>query len=409
MRRLTGWLAVILIFIVPWEDSISVSSLGSLARLMGVVVATTWIATILLEGRFRKPHLFHAVVLLFFLWNFISISWSTDTESSIQRIKTYSQIFLLMLIFWEILQKPADLKAGLQAYILGAYVLIVSTFYNYLQGNVSVAYEGRYSATGVNAVDLALILILGMPVAMQLFFVAGQDKKGLLLKLVNLAYIPLAVFATLLTGSRTSLIAVIPFGIYIIVTQKIKPDWKIAVFGVLLITLVVMLPFIPTSITTRLGTLGSSIEAGDLGGRVALWSQALLIFSRHPILGLGGGTLDSAIGSAAHNTFVSVAAETGSIGFGLFFIILVITLFQAIKVPAGNSGLWVTVFLTWVIGVCSLSWEFRKLTWLFLNFIIIEANFTYEQLNIRQAKVKVSKKLARFLTINEAETKNEVG
>ncbi len=407
MRKITYWLAVLLIFIVPWEDSISVTTLGSLARVMGLVVAAFWVATMLLEGRFRKPHLFHAIVLLFFLWNFVSVFWSPDSESTIQRIKTYSQIFLLMLIFWEVFQKPENLMAGLQAYVYGSYILIASTIYNYINGNIAVAYEGRYSATGVNAVDLTLILMMGLPVAMQLFFAAGQNKKGMILKLINLAYIPLAIFSIILTGSRTSLIAVIPFGIYLVGTQQIKFDRKILVFIILLVSLLAMLPFIPQAITARLGTLGSSIEAGDLGGRVELWLQAIQVFSNHPFLGLGSGTLDSAIGSAAHNTFVSVATETGIIGFVLFITVLAIVIFRAMNIPNGNSGLWVAIFLTWAIGVCSLSWEFRKLTWLFLNFIVIEGSFTYEQLHIEQAKVKISKSIKRLL--NEAEIKTEAG
>lgn len=409
MRRITFWLAVILIFIVPWEDSLSVTTLGSLARVMGLVVAVFWMATMLLEGRFRKPHLFHVLVLLFFLWNFISLFWSLDTESTIQRIKTYSQIFFLMLIFWEVFQKPENLMTGLQAYIFGTYVLIASTLYNYIQGDVAVAYEGRYSATGVNAVDLALILIMGLPVAMQLFFAAGQSKKGTILKLINLAYIPLAIFSIILTGSRTSLIAVIPFGIYLVGTQQIKFDRKILVFGILLISLLALLPFIPQTVIARLGTLGASIEAGDLGGRVELWRQALLVFTKHPLLGIGSGTLDSAIGSAAHNTFVSVTTETGFIGAILFFTLLAVVFFQAMYIPNGNSGLWVAIFLTWVIGVSSLSWEFRKLTWLFLNFIVIEGSFTYEQLHIRQAKVEVSKKIKRFINVKEPEMEIETG
>jgi O-antigen ligase len=397
MRKITYWLAVILIFIIPWEDSISVPTLGSMARLMGLVVAVFWLATMLVDGRFRKPHLFHVLVLLFFLWNFVSMFWSPDRESTTQRIKTYSQIFLLMLIYWEVFQKPENLMAGLQAYVYGAYVLIASTIYNYVKGYVAVVYEGRYSATGVNAVDLALILMMGLPVAIQLFFAAEQNKKGTILKIVNLAYIPLAIFSIILTGSRTSLIAVIPFGIYLIGTQQIKFGRKILVFGILLISVLALVPLIPQAITTRLGTLGASIETADLGGRVELWKQAILIFSRHPLMGLGGGTLYSAIGSAAHNTFISVAAETGFIGFVLFFTILAIVFFQAMNIQNGNSGLWVAIFLTWVIGVCSLSWEFRKLTWLFLNFIVIEGSFTYEQLHIRQAKVEFSKSIKRFL------------
>lgn len=396
MRRITCWLAVLLIFIVPWEDSISVAAIGSLAKVMGIVVAVFWVATMLVEGRFQKPHLFHILVLLFFLWNFVSVFWSPYTGSTIQRIKTYSQIFLLILIFWEVFQKPEELKMGLQAYVFGTYVLIASTIYNYIKGNAAVVYEGRYSATGVNAVDLTLILMMGLPVAMQLFFAAEQNARGTILKIINLANIPLAIFAIVLTGSRTSLIAVIPFGIYLIGTQQIKFGRKILVFGILLISVLALLPFIPQTIITRLGTLGASIEAADLGGRVELWRQAIVIFSKHPLTGLGAGTLDVAIGSAAHNTFVSVAAETGFIGFVLFLAVLAIVLFQAMNIPNGNSGLWVAIFLTWVIGVCSLSWEFRKLTWLFLNFVVIEGSFTFEQLHIRQTKVGISKSIKHF-------------
>jgi len=409
MRRITYWLAVILIFIIPWEDSISIAALGSLAKLMGLVVAGFWMATILIEGRFRKPHLFHAFVLLFFVWNFVSVFWSPETESTVQRIKTYSQIFLLMLIYWEMFQKPEELMTGLQAYVFGAYILIASTIYNYIRGAVAVAYEGRYSATGVNAVDLALILIIGLPIAMQLFFAAGQGGRGIVLKIINLAYIPLAIFSIILTGSRTSLIAVIPFGIYLVGTQQIKFDRKVLVFGLLLISTIALFPFIPQSVTTRLGTLGSSIEAGDLGGRVELWQQALVVFSNHPFMGLGSGTLDSAIGSAAHNTFVSVAAETGSIGFMLFSAVLALVLFQAMNISNGNSGLWVAIFLTWVIGVCSLSWEFRKLTWLLLNFIVIEGSFTYEQCHSRLTKVEISKSIKQILNTNEPEVNTGAG
>ena len=407
MRRITYWLAIVLIFTLPWEDSVTVTILGSLTRMLGLLVAVFWVATMLLEGRFRKPIFFHALVLIFFLWNFVSIVWSTDTAGTFQRIQTYSQIFLLVLIFWEIFQKPENLRAGLQAYVVGAYIPIISTIYNYISGSVATPYEGRYSATGVNAVDLALILIMGLPIAMHLLITAGQNKQGMIIKLINLAYIPLAIFSITLTGSRTSLLAIIPFGFYLVFTRQIRYDRKILVFCTLLISLFAMLPLIPQSVITRLSTLGVSLETGELSGRVEYWKQAILIFSKHPLIGIGSGTMGSAIGQAVHNTFISVAAETGFIGFVLFFTILAITLFQAINISNGNSGLWVAIFLSWVIGVCSLSWEFRKLTWLFLDFIIIEGSFTYEQLRVGKAKMEIPKNIKRLLNINEPEIETE--
>jgi O-antigen ligase len=396
MRKITYWLTLVLIFIIPWEDSISVSDLGSLARLMGFAVAGFWVIVILLEGRFRRPHLFHAFILMFILWNAISVFWSPFTADTLQRVKTYIQIFLLMLIVWEMFQKPSDLTAGLQAYILGAFVAIASTIYNYLTGNVSVVYEGRYSASGVNAVDLALILILGLPIALELFFEAGKDGRSSIWKWINLAYIPLALFAILLTGSRTSLIAAVPFGLFIVLSSKITPRQKMVTFVSLLVTALVLLPFVPSALLDRLGTIGSSIGSKDLGGRVQLWLEAIDVFSRHPLTGIGGGALDPTIGSAAHNTFVSVLAETGSIGFILFLIILVTVFVHAMYIPNGNAGLWIAIFFTWAIGVCSISWEVKKLTWLLLNLIVIQGSFTYEQLH-GQARAQIPKRVTRLL------------
>ena len=401
MRKITYWLAVILIFIIPWEDSISIEALGSLARLIGLIVAVFWAATLLLEGRFRKPHLFHVLVLIFFLWNLASVFWTPNTEITLQRIKTYAQIFLLMLIYWEMFQKPKELVAGLQAYIFGAYVLIASTIYNYINGNVSVEYEGRYSATGVNAVDLSLILLLGLPIAMQLFFIANQNHKGIILKLVNLAYIPLSIFAVVLTGSRTSLIAVIPFGIYLVGTQQIKFNQKLFGFGALLIALLAMLPLIPQNIIARLGTLGASIGAGDLGGRVDLWQEGIAALAEQPITGIGGGAMDYKIGAAVHNTFISIVTETGFVGFGLFLSILGLVIYKVSILPRRTSGAMLTILMTWAIGVLSLSWEFRKITWIILSFAIIESCFG-EEAERQSENIKFSGEIERPFETGEA-------
>lgn len=374
MRRITYWLALILVFIIPWEDSISIPALGSIARLIGFVVAAFWAATMLLEGRFRKPHLFHVLVLLFFLWNFVSIFWSLDMESTIQRIKTYSQVFLLMLIYWDVFQKPENLEAGLQAYIYGSYILIISAIYNYIRGNVAVAYEGRYSATGINANELTLILIIGLPIAMQLFFAAGPGKTWTMFKLIYLAYVPLAIYSIVLTGSRTSLIAITPFGLFLVGTQRIRFDRKILILAVFLVSLFMLFPFIPQSVINRLGTIGSSIGTGDLGGRLNLWQEGIAVLAQHPILGIGSGAMISSIGSAVHNTFISIAAETGFIGLLLFVSILGVVVYQVFSLPKGTSGLWLAVFTIWMIGILTLSWEFRKLTWIVLSFVIIEGN-----------------------------------
>ncbi len=304
--------------------------------------------------------------------------WSLDASGTLQRLITYGQVYLVMLVFWEIFQRPTDLVMGLQAYLFGEYVLVAGTVYNYANGIVAVAYEGRYSAPGVNANDLALILILGLPVAMYLFWRGGQGKWNSLLRFINLIYVPLAVFSVILTGTRTSLIAVIPFALYVALSPQIKLQRKMLLATALLMVSLALVPFIPPAVIARLGTTGSSIAGEDLGGRMSLWREAIAILAGHTLLGIGSGTLVSVIGGAAHNTFLSIATETGLTGFALFLSILAVACYQALRLPIKRSAVWIAIFMTWAIGAFTLSWDFRKLTWLLLNFMVISGNLLPE-------------------------------
>ena len=395
MRRIAFWLSLLMIFILPWEGSITIAAVGSIARLVGFAVAGFWLATILTEGRFQKPHLFHALVLLFVLWNVVSLYWTWDQARTILRIKTYIQLFLLVLILWELYKDAEDLQAGLQAYILGAFVAISGTIINYVNGRVISTYELRYSASAVNAVDLAVILILGLPIAWHLFILARNAKRKSILTLMNFAYMPLAVFSVILTGSRTSLFTAIPMIIYLMFSGRTKLTGKIVVFIILAISLLVMSFYIPQSIKDRLATVAVSVRTGDLGGRVNLWRQAIEVLIKQPLLGSGSGTLSTTIGSVAHNTLLSVLTETGIIGFTFFLFVLMVVFFQAITLPKGYSGLWLTVLMTWAIGTSVLTWEFTKPTWLFLSFVMIEARLAHERLNSHETGQEASAQLVK--------------
>ena len=187
MRRVAFWLSLVLIFMIPWENSITVGSLGTLARVTGILAAAVWVGAVLVTGRFRKPHLFHMVVYLFVLWNVVSVFWSFGVQETVQRIKTYFQLVVLIWIIWDLYTTPEALKAGLQAYVLGACVAIGSTVGNYLAGNAFYDYAlRRYTGAGLNANDLALILALGLPTAWHLAVSEVNEKASPVLKLVKL-------------------------------------------------------------------------------------------------------------------------------------------------------------------------------------------------------------------------------
>jgi O-antigen ligase len=78
----------------------------------------------------------------------------------------------------------------------------------------------------------------------------------------------------------------------------------------------------------------------------------------------------NSMGKVAHNSFISVLVEVGLVGFVIFGIILMIAFFTAWKLPRWDSFFWLTVLMVWTIGASTLTWEFRKTTWLFLSLII---------------------------------------
>jgi hypothetical protein len=53
--------------------------------------------------------------------------------------------------------------------------------------------------------------------------------------------------------------------------------------------------------------------------------------------------------------------------------ILGLVVYEAFRLPKRISALWLAIFMTWLIGIVSLSWEFRKVTWILLSFMIIES------------------------------------
>ena len=388
MRTVTFWFSLILIFMIPWENSVTIAGLGTLTRLAGLAVAAFWGVTVVVTGRFRKPHPFHVAVYLFVLWNVVSALWSLGVEETVARLQTYFQLAALVWILWDLYTTPAALKAGLQAYVLGAYVTVGSTVANYFAGIEISAYSGgRYAGAGLNANDLALILALGLPVAWHLAVSAGNSKKSDVLRLANYVYIPAALFAILLTGTRAALFAIVPTLLFILGTlTRLKFSSRVLIFAVLIGALFALQPLVPQTSFDRLATTGTSIGASDLGGRANIWREGIAVFSEYPLLGIGSGAFRTVVesGTVAHNTFLSVLVEVGIVGFALFGIILAIAVCQAVHQPTGHSRLWLTVLLVWAAGVSSLTWEHTKPTWLFLGLVVVGANLSVQRVESRR-------------------------
>ena len=375
MRTIAYWLSLVLIFLIPWENMISLGGNETTwAKALGLLVGTVWVFTVVVTGKFRKPRPFHVAIYLFLLWNVISVFWSVDVDLTLVRLQTYFQLAVLVFILWDLYTTPAALQAGLQAYVLGAYVAIGSTVANYLAGVQESSL--RYAATGFNANDLGLTLALGIPVAWHLAVSESNGKMAQALRLLNYAYLPAAVLAILLTGSRGALIAALPALFFVVGSlPRLKLFQRLLIFAALVGALLTLQSLVPQPSLDRLATTGTQIAAADLGGRVEIWSDGIAVFLDHPLLGVGTGAFRVAIesGKAAHNSYLAVLVGAGLIGFVLFAIILVMVVNQAMRQPKWASRLWLTILLVLALGNFVHNWELEKPNWLFLSLVIVSA------------------------------------
>ena len=377
MRSIAFALSLVFIFIVPWEGLVRFP-LGTLARSLGVVVGMIWLATIVIQGRMRKLTPYHVMVCLFVLWNAVSVMWSADPNRSVGHLRTWVQILVLVFIMWDLYTTRPAILAGLQAYILGAYVAVGSAVQNYLSGNAYYTNYQRFSPGDTNPDGFGFILALGIPLAWYLAGSKGTGRLGSLFKFINYAYIPAAFLGLALSGTRTALVAsLVGMAFGLISLTRLRLWARIAIFLLLTAVIFILWPYVETLKSfQRLGTTTTELTQGDLNNRTNNWREGLDSFVEHPIIGIGSNMYRSvnSLGKVGHNSFISVLVELGLVGFFLFGIILVIVFNQAWSHPyKWEKTFWLTVFTVWTIGSSTLTWEYRKTTWLFLSFIVASA------------------------------------
>ncbi len=368
MKYLAYLMSLLLIFVIPWENSVDVPGIGTISRLIGLLTAITWLLAVVIEGDMRRPGLFHGLVTSFVAWSALSLFWSVDPPSTVRVVWTYVQLLVLVYLLWDLYATPTRIRAGLQAYVLGAYVAIGSIVFNLLMGQAGPV--NRYTVTGFNADTAGLLLAIGMPIAWGLGLLQMRQGRGGLLRWLNLTYMPLAFLGIALTATRTALLATLPAILLAIASlARLSPRRRLFIGLLAVAGVLAVVPLIPQTSVERFLTTSSEISSGALGGRGHIWSMGLKTYAQHPVLGVGAGAFRTAvgIGKVAHNTFISILVELGIVGITLFLGIVGVALAHALRHPPWGTRFWLTLLVVWAVAASSLTWETRKLTWLVLT------------------------------------------
>jgi O-antigen ligase len=386
MRSVAFWLTIAFVFTIPWENAIQIGEFGRVSKGLGFIMAAVWAGSVLVRGWLRPLEAFQKAYFVFLVWGGLSIYWSIDSPETLRGFLTMTQIFILLLIIWDLFDSEHAIRVGLQAYVLGALITTGGVLYAYLTvGEVRFAEHQRYQALSFETDGIALILAIAAPAA---WYLATSPSPGRPspLRLVNYAYVPLALFALILTGTRGATIASIPTALFVLWSlRRAGPSARLLAFGAIGVALAMVLWFAPREPLARIGTAVTvtDLSGGALSGRWHIWTQSTQAFLDRPIAGAGVDAHRAAVQSRlddltaykkaekeAHNTYLSVLVETGLVGLFLFATIIVIVFTRVRQFARWQAWYWSAQLAVLAIGAMSLSLEDSKSVWIFVAFCV---------------------------------------
>jgi len=371
-----GWaLLCLFVFSIPWEKSVWVPGVGTIARLLGIA-AFLFIALAAAGRRsLRPPNLALVLAAAFVLWVAATRFWSLDPAATGARAWTFVQLLAMAWMIWETCRTHARQNALTSAYVWGTAPASLYTLFRYWRGEQT--YYRRYAAAGFDPNDLGLTLALAIPMALYL----GLRSRGLR-RWSGYAAAAVAICAILLTASRSALVAsLIGFAYAAFAWRRSGLAPRVA--SALLLGLLALgaVRLAPAHSRQRLATLPAELAEGTLHKRTRIWKAGLKAFRGHPLTGAGSGAYPQAVRPwlgtpplkgheyVAHNTFLSVLVECGVIGFGLFALLAATLVVFVWMFRAPERALWLVMLAVWTAGVSTLTWEHRKPSWLLFALI----------------------------------------
>lgn len=384
-ERLAFWLLYALVFSIPCEEAFPLFAGFVVTRWLGLAAATAVALRCVLSRQFRKPGPVQASLAALAAWSGASILWSEAPESTVVRAGTYAQLLLLVWIAWELARSERRVVALLQAYVLGALVSASETVRNFAAGRTAgvlglesgrdIQLGERYTAGAFNVNDLGLVLVLSVPLS--IYLIARAKRRDA--RCLYWTQLALCIAAVAFTASRGALLALaaalaaVPFSL-----RFMGRRGRLAAAGIIPASLVLAALAVPQETRDRFLNIGAELTQGTLTHRTAIWTVALDVYRERPLLGVGAGAFAETAGRkldrplVAHNTFLSVLSELGTIGALLFACVLGLLSICAAGLPGLEKRIWGVLLVTWAVGASAVTWEYRKPTWIL--FVLLAAH-----------------------------------
>jgi O-antigen ligase len=197
-------------------------------------------------------------------------------------------------------------------------------------------------------------------------------------RMVCRGYLPVAIVALGLSGSRGGMIAtMIALLIVPLSMQNLTPGKLVTAIAMLGVSGGLAIAYTPETLIERLGSTGTEVTSGGLSGRLKLWKAGLRAYEEHPVFGYGSGYFKTAItpilGTAsqvAHNSYISILVEQGVVGWTLYMSMLLMVFLAVMAQPPPERRFGLVLLATLLTAMLPLTWEDRRPTWFVLSSLL---------------------------------------
>ena len=182
--------------------------------------------------------------------------------------------------------------------------------------------------------DFALALCMNMPILLYL----GQLESKRWVKRACIAGTVLSLITILLTHSRGGFLAAVAvLGVFFFRSRML-----VRAIAIALLCLLCFYAFVPEHVLDRLLSIGKFQSDSSAQGRLHAWGIALRMINAFPLFGVGirnfqvhfgdfaGGTAPEGFSRVAHNSYLQIWAEGGTIAF-LLYIGLLFSCFYTLR------------------------------------------------------------------------------
>ena len=380
MRKIAWVLLLLYAFAIPWEYSLDLGEpLGNVARILGILLLLAAVPAVLQAGRMRAWGPMQWMVLALYLWICLSCFWTIDPAATLAKVRAFLQEMMVVWMVWEFAESPGDLRNLLRVFVAGSWVLAALTLANAGSPEAMAAGQFRFAAYGQDPNDVARFLDLGFPLAGLL--VNAEPRWPA--RLLALGYLPLGLFAVLLTASRGGfLAALVALTGCALLLARGRGSAALATVFALPVVIVLAWLVVPTEIFERLSTIPQQLAGGDLNQRLNIWSAGWHAFRQAPLFGTGAGTFVHAAGLApidtAHNTALSILVGGGLCALCLAACVLALAVRAVLQTEGALRIALATALLVWMVTSLVATVEESRTTWLLMGFIALAGRFAVE-------------------------------